>query len=283
MIRLWHFVREVIVQTIDDRLTAEAARAAYFFFLSLFPAILAIFSLTGIFGGDAAFEWIMSRLRSVMPGDAARYLERFVGEVTGASRPGVLSFSLLFTFWSASNVFVAVTDGLNRMYDIEEGRPWWRRRLVALAAVLVGSVLLIGSTLIVLAGPEVFDLVGVDGIWEVLRWPAVVVLLVALMWLVYLLLPDRRVRGAVWPALIGSAVGTGLWLLATTGFRFYVSQYGSYDQTYGFVGGIIVLLLWLYLTALAILFGGEVAATVEQWWDPDWEVGEPPPAGRPRD
>lgn len=280
MHQLWKLLKEIVTQSIEDRLTAEAARAAYYFFLSLFPAILAIFALTGIFGGDAAFEWIMGRLRVALPGDAEVYLERFVREVTGQTRPGILSFSILFTFWSASNVFVAVTDGLNRMYDIEEARPWWMQRLVALAAVLAGSVLLIGSTVVVLAGPELFDLVGVGVAWDWLRWPVVVVLLVALLWLAYLVLPDRGVRGATVPTLIGAAVGTGLWILATWGFRVYVSNFSSYDQTYGFVGGVIVLLLWLYLTALVVLFGGEVAATVEQWWDDEWEVGEAPPEER---
>ncbi|HUF78307.1 MAG TPA: YhjD/YihY/BrkB family envelope integrity protein, partial [Thermoanaerobaculia bacterium] len=95
-----------------------------------------------------------------------------------------------------------------------------------------------------------------------------------LMWLIYFLLPDRDMRDAARPTLIGAVVGTGLWLLATLGFRVYVSQLGRYDQTYGVVGGIIVLLLWLYLTALAILFGGEVAATLQQRWNDDWEVGQ---------
>jgi membrane protein len=101
-------------------------------------------------------------------------------------------------------------------------------------------------------------------------------MLVLLMWLVYFLLPARDMRDAARPTLIGALVGTGLWLAATLGFRVYVSQFGRYDQTYGVVGGIIVLLLWLYLTALAILFGGEVAATLQQRWNDDWEVGQAP-------
>lgn len=275
--RLWDLTKVIVLEAIEDRLNAEAARAAYYFFLSLFPAILALFALTGIFGGDAAFEWIMDRLRLALPGDAARYLQRFVLEVTGESRPGILSFSILFTLWSASNVVTALADGLNRMYDLEDGRSWWLQRLVALGVVIVGAVLLVGNAVALLAGPELLDLLGLEGFWAVLRWPLAILLLVVMTWLLYLVLPDRRQRGSALPTLIGAAVGTGLWILATWGFRLYVADFGSYDQTYGFVGGIIVLLLWLYLTSLAILFGGEVAATLEQHGNDHWEIGQPPP------
>jgi membrane protein len=270
--------KTVVLEAIDDRLTAEAARAAYYFFLSLFPAILALFALTGIFGGDAAFEWIMGRLRTSLPGDAAAYLQRFVLEVTGESRPGILSFSILFTLWSASNVVVAVTDGLNRMYDVEERRSWWLQRMVALGVVVVGAVLLVGNAVALLAGPELLDLVGAAGFWSVLRWPLAMLLLVAMTWLLYLVLPERSCRGAALPTLLGAVVGTALWILTTWGFRVYVRSFGNFDQTYGFVGGIIVLLLWLYLTSLAILFGGEIAATLEQSRDDRWEIGRPPPS-----
>jgi membrane protein len=274
---LWEIVRQIAGEALRDRITGEAARAAYYFFLSLFPLILAMFALTGIFGGDSAFEWIMDRLRMALPGDASVYLERFVREITGESRPGVLSFSVLFTLWSASNIFAVLADGLNRMYDLEETRAWWKRRLIAVAAFLVGSVLLVAGTVAMLASPELMGLVGLASAWELLRWPVAVVLLVLMMWLVYYLLPDRSMKGSAKPTLIGAAVGTGLWLAATLGFRFYVSHFATYGDTYGFVGGIIVLLLWLWITSLAILFGGEVAATLEQRWNPDWEVGKAPP------
>lgn len=273
---LWELVREILRESIRDRITGEAAKAAYYFFLSLFPLILALFALTGIFGGAAAFDWIMGRLERALPGEAATYLEQFVREVTGESRPGILSFSILFTLWSASNIFTALAEGLNRMYDLEEGRPWWKRRLISLAALVLGSVLLIGGSIALLAGPELLAFLGLGPTLELLRLPIAIAMLVLLMWLIYFLLPARSMRDAARPTLIGAVVGTGLWLAATLGFRVYVSQLGRYDQTYGVVGGIIVLLLWLYLTALAILFGGEVAATLQQRWNDDWEVGQSP-------
>lgn len=247
-----------------DRLTSEAAKAAYYFFLSFFPTILALFAFTGLLGGDAAFEWIMTQLYIALPDDAAVHLGRFVMEVTGESRPGLLSLALLLTVWSASNVFVAVTEGLNVVYDIEEGRSWWTRRGIALLALLASLVLLSAATAALVAGPELISLLRLDSSWHVLRWPLAFVMLTLMMWLIYYLLPNRD-QGRAWrPTLIGAVTGSGLWVLGTLGFRLYVANFGSYSQTYGFVGGIIVLLLWLYLTAVAILFGGEVAATLEQ-------------------
>ncbi len=277
---LWKVTRLAIREAIADRITGEAAKAAYFFFLSLFPLILAVFALTGLAGGDSAFRWIMARLEESLPGQAAHYLEQFVRQITGEQRPGILSFSVLLILWSASNVFAILTEGLNHMYDLEETRAWWKRRLLALVTLLVATVSLIGSTLIVVSSPRLFRLVGLAGlaaVWESLRWPAALVLMTAFMWLVYLLLPNRRQRHSVGPTLVGAVVGTLLWSGATLGFRVYVSHFGSYSQTYGFVGGIIILLLWLYLTGLAVLFGGEVAATLEQTRSEDWEVGQPPP------
>ncbi len=277
---LWKLTRLAVREAMADRITSEAARAAYFFFLSLFPFILAVFALTGLLGGDSAFQWIMARLEEALPGQAASYLAQFVHQITGEQRPGILSFSVLLILWSASNVFAILTDGLNHMYDLEETRPWWKRRVLALVTLVVATVALIGSTLIVVSSPKLLRLVGLVGlsdVWDSLRWPAVLVLMTLFMWLVYLLLPNRRQRHSVVPTLIGAVVGTLLWSGATIGFRIYVSHFGSYSETYGFVGGIIILLLWLYLTGVAILFGGEVAATLEQMGDRDWEVGQPPP------
>lgn len=247
-----------------DRLTSEAAKAAYYFFLSFFPMILALFALTGILGGDAAFEWIMAQLYTALPDDAASYLGRFVLEVTGESRPGLLSLALLLTVWSASNVFVAIIEGLNVMYDLEERRTWWKRRSIALLALLSSLVLLSAATAALVAGPELIALLRLGSFWHVLRWPLAFVALTLMMWLIYYFLPNRD-QGRSWrPTLIGALTGASLWVLGTVAFRLYVANFASYSQTYGFVGGIIVLLLWLYLTAVAILFGGEVAATLEQ-------------------
>jgi len=284
MRRLWTLVREIFTEAMDDRITGEAAKAAYYFFLSFFPAILALFAFTGLVGGDATFSWIMDKLRTAMPGDAAEILADFVAEISGQSRPGLLSFGIVVALWSASNVFATITDGLNRMYDIEEGRPWWRRRLLAVAALTVALVLLSVGSLLLLAGPEVLaDLgLGLGAAVKLVRWPLAFVLLTLMMWLIYYLLPARDQKGAARQTALGAVVGTALWVAVTAGFRLYVSNFGNYDRSYGVVGAIMVLLLWLYLTALSILFGGEVAATLEQHADPQkWDLDRAPTTAEP--
>ena len=276
MHRTLDFLRQLYRESLDDRITGEAAKAAYYFFLSLFPLLLALFALTGLFGGQPAFEWIMDWLRRALPDGAAGYLQGFVRQITGSQRPGLLSFSILFTLWSSSHIFVVLADGLNVMYDLEEDRPWWKRRAIALAAVLAGTFLLVGSAAALLAGPDLIAHLGLGGAFHVLRWPMAVLFLTALLWLIYFLLPNRDQRHAARPTLVGAGVGAGVWVLGTLAFRLYVSHFGTYSDTYGFVGGVIVLLLWLYLTALSILFGGEVAATLEQRAREAWAVGEAP-------
>jgi membrane protein len=278
MRKLYRVGEIVFREAMADRITGEAAKVAYYFFLSFFPSILALFAFTGILGGDDAFQWIMKQLRSAMPGEAAEYLSRFVREITGESRPGLLSLGIILSAWSASNAFAAMADGLNRMYDLEEDRPWWKRRALALGVLVLALVLLNGGAVTVLAGPELFDLLRLGAYWDLLRWPVAFVLLTAMMFLIYLLLPNRRPPRQKTSPLIGATLGAALWVLGTLAFRLYLANFGSYSRTYGVLGGLIVLLLWLYLTALVILFGGETAATLEQLAREDWEVGEPPPA-----
>ena len=262
--RLLHAIWAIVREAREDNLTGEAAKVAYYAFLSIWPLFLGLFALTGLLGGEPAFEWIMSGIKSVMPGEPTRFLERFVREITGQQRPDILSLGIVLTFWSGSNIFASLTDGLNTIYDVEEGRSWWKRRLLALGLLVCASVLLTGGAAAVLAGAEILAAMGLAEAWNLARWPLAYLLLTALTWLAYYYLPDREQSVSVRYVTIGSLVGTGLWLLATTGFRVYVANWGSYGSTYGLVGGILVLLIWLYLTALAILFGGEVAVSLEQ-------------------
>lgn len=256
--------RELYRETLSDDLAGEAAKLAFYFFFSLFPALLVLFALTGLFGGPSAFGWIVGHLSSALPGPASAYLEEMVREITGESRPGILSLGILLTLWSASNIFASLAQGLNRMYDLERGRSWWRRRLVAIASLVVGSLLLLASATALLAGPAIVREVGLGAVWTLLRWPLAFLVVSAMTWLVYLVLPHRNRRGALVPTLAGALIGSSLWLLATVAFRLYVIHFPSFARAYGVVGGILVLLLWLYLSALALLFGGEVAATLEQ-------------------
>ncbi len=247
---------------IKDQITGESAKTAYYLFLSLFPIVLVVFALTGMLGGHAAFEVLAARLEQAAPPQAAHYLEQFIRDVTDSRRPDLLSIGILLALWTGSNIFVALTEGLNRMFNVREDRRWWKRRVMAVGLLLAAMVLLVGGALILLAGGRIGAALGLGTAWGVLRYPLVFVMLTALMSLAYRFLPNRARPAALPAILIGAAIGTALWLLATTAFHLYISHFANYSRTYGFVAAAIVLLLWLFITAFSILFGGEVAAVV---------------------
>ncbi|MDX1660527.1 MAG: YihY/virulence factor BrkB family protein [Gemmatimonadota bacterium] len=254
----------IVLEAKDDNLPGEAAKVAYYFFLSVWPLFLGLFAFTGIFGGQAAFDWIMGWVKALLPEEPTRFLEQYVRDLTDQSRPDMLSVGILLTFWSGSNIFAALTDGLNVMYDIDEGRSWFKRRAMAIGLLLAASVLLTAGAASILAGREIIAGLGLATVYNWLRWPLAFVMLTALLWLVYYYLPDRDQGMSLRCVTIGALVGSTLWVLATTGFRLYVANWGSYSATYGFVGSILIMLIWLYLSALTILFGGEVAVSIEQ-------------------
>lgn len=257
---VWRIVQEAR----EDNLTGESAKVAYYFFLSIWPLFLGLFAFTGIFGGQPAFDWIMGQLQTLLPEEPTRFLEQYVRELTTERRPDMLSVGILLTFWSGSNIFAALTDGLNVMYDIEEGRSWWKRRAMAIGLLLAASVLLTVGAASILAGHQIIEQLGLASVYNWVRWPLAFLLLTALLWLVYYYLPDRDQGMSLKWVSVGAVVGSTLWVVTTTGFRLYVANWGSYGETYGLVGAIIVMLIWLYLSALTILFGGEVAVSLEQ-------------------
>ena len=256
-------IKQVFRQALHHHLTGESAKTAYYSFLSLFPLLLVAFALTGILGGHGVFDVLAGRLEQAAPPAAARYVERYIREVTDSRRPDILSVGILLGLWTGSNIFVALSEGLNRIYGIPKGRRWWKRRLIAVGTLAAGLVLLVGGALILLAGGKLHAASGLAGAWGLLRYPLVYAMLTLLLSLIYYTLPNLDQSRSGRAITLGAVVGTAVWFVATIGFRFYISHFRNYGRTYGFVGAVIVLLLWLFLTAYAILFGGEVAAVAE--------------------
>ncbi|MBR9989017.1 MAG: YihY/virulence factor BrkB family protein [Gemmatimonadetes bacterium] len=251
--------KNVVTGAMEYNITGEAAKAAYYFFLSLFPMILAGFAFTGYLGGGAAFETIMGWLQGILPPAATEYLEDFVREITDSRQPAALSLGILLALWSGSNFFAALGDGLDAMFDVRDNATWWKKRLKAIGLMIVGGILLWGGAILIIAGPQLAGALGLGPYASWVAWPIVFALLVALLWTIYYVMPAHDQRNIRKELLIGAVAGTAVWLLGTVLFRVYVSNIANFGRTYGFIGGIIVLLLWLYITALAILLGGEVA------------------------
>lgn len=256
--------REVIRRCYRDRINTEAASIAYYFFLSFFPLILTLFSLTGLIGREAAFDWIMYEFLVALPDAASEAIGEFVHQVTSTRSASALSIGLLLTVWTSSNIFAVLADGLNKAYRAQRRHRWWKRRAMALALLLIMAGALIVMAVIVLAGPTISKVLELDASGSRIVWPLTFLLAVAMMWLIYYWLPNHdQSRSKRW-ILAGAVVGTVLWIGATLLFRLFLSYTSRFTAIYGLVGGIAAFLIWLYLTAMCVLVGGEIAAVMER-------------------
>lgn len=251
----------------EDDLTNQAAGLAYFAFLSFPPALLVLFSLTGFFGGEEVADWLTQQMENVLPEEAGALVETFVQNVVHQEAPGAFSVGLLLALWAASNIFMALSRGLDTAYDVKEERSWVKQRAIAVGVMLLVVVFFLAGSALLLSGPQIagaLDLWGAAEVaWTVVSWVIPPVLIIGAFWICYYVLPARDQARHKVEILKGAAVAAVLWFLATIAFRFYIINFGSYTETYGFIGAIIVLLLWLFITGLVSLVGGELASELE--------------------
>lgn len=252
----------------EDDVLGEAAKVAYYAFLAMPPALLVVFSLTGYFGGNAAAEWINSRLQGALPQEAAGLVERLVAQITEGGAPGPLSVGLLLALWASSNVFMALGTSLNEAYDVEDERSWVKRRAIAIGVMLGAVVLMLVASISLLMGPQIASALNLWGAaevaWSILQWPLAFLFVAAAFYLIYFVLPGRDQADFKVLLIKAAVAAAALWIVATIGFRIYIANFGSYSATYGIVGTVIVILLWLYVTGVVILAGGELASEMER-------------------
>jgi membrane protein len=244
----------------EENVPGLAAQVAYYAFLSLPPTLMVVFALTGLIGGEPVALWLTENLTQILPEDASELVEGFVQQVVYESAPGPLSIGLLIALWAASNVFVALADTLNRAYGLKPRTSFIRKRLAAIGVMLGAALLFIAGSAALLAGPSIAGWIGIGTVgatvWTILQWPLALLLVVGAFWIVYFFLPARDQWAEKSRILKGALAGALLWLVATMGFRFYIENFGQYTETYGFLGTIIVLLIWLYVTSLVVILGG---------------------------
>jgi membrane protein len=256
-----------------DQCTDLAAALTYYAVLALFPALLALVSLLGVFGqGESTTSAMLDMIRQIGQGNAADQLRGPISQMTQANSAGfALVFGLLGALWSASGYVGAFGRAMNRVYQIDEGRPVWKLRPLQLLITLVG-VLLVALVLVglVVSGPvarAVGEAVGLGDaavtVWNIAKWPVMLLIVVVLVALLYYATPNIRQPKFRWIS-IGAAIAIVTWVIASAAFGFYVSNFGNYNKTYGSLAGVIVFLLWLWLTNLALLFGAEVDAELER-------------------
>jgi membrane protein len=255
-----------------DDVFGDAAKLAYYFLLALFPLLIFLTSAIGLVigSGTGIRHALFNYLSQVMPSSAFQLIDNTMLEVSSASGAGKLSFGLLATLWAAASGVGAMMESLNAAYEVKESRPWWKQRLVALGLTLVLSVLIIGAVVVIFGGSKIADYLGTQYgftaafviTWKILQWPIALAFMLLAFALIYFLAPDVRKQDWKW-ITPGSVVGVGLWLLVSFAFKGYLHFFDSYSKTYGSLGAVIVLMLWLYLTGAAVLIGGEVNAGIE--------------------
>jgi membrane protein len=233
------------------------------------PALMAVFALAGLFGSDRLANFLLQQASTAMPASVVDSILRpFIQDVVLKSAPGPLSVGIILALWGASSVFTGLMVTLNVAYDVDENRGFVKQRAIALGTMVGATVLFLLAALTLLFGPDLADLAGLGSAgelaWNILRWPLTFAFVVAAFWVVYYVLPNKDQKGCGKTLLIAAAVAALLWVLASAAFRLYIANFSSYSKTYGFLGAFIILLLWLYVTGLVVLSGGELASEMEK-------------------
>ena len=263
--RVWSEIKK-------DEVFGRAAQLSYYFLLALFPLLIFLTSFIGVVigSGTGLRHSLFNYLGQVMPAAALQLVETTISEIANASGGGKISFGILAALWAASNGMGAITQALNVAYDVNETRPWWKQRLVAVGLTIALSLLIITALVMVLYGGRLADAVaGHFGfgnaftlIWKVLQWPIVLAFMLISFALIYYWAPDLRDQAWMW-VTPGSVIAVAVWIVISFGFRFYLHFFDSYSKSYGSLGAVIVLMLWLYLTGVAVLIGGEINSEIE--------------------
>jgi membrane protein len=257
--------RRTVKDIMADDVLGLAAQLSYYFLFALVPSILCLVALASFLPSNV-LEGIMGPVSRFAP-DAV--LEILREQLSGASSTSSLfTFGLLIAIWSSSAAMVGITDALNRAYDIEEARPWWKVRVTAIALTLGAALFIILALALVMMGPALVERIAASiglgpvfaATWSIARWPVAFVLTVLGIGLVYYFAPDAE-QDWEW-VTPGAVLATILWLIASLAFKLYVANLADYSG-YGSLGGVMVLMLWFYLTALAVLAGAEMNAEIE--------------------
>jgi len=263
--RVWNEIQE-------DEVFGRAAQLSYYFLLALFPLLIFLTSVIGLVIGSETdlSQSLFNYMARVVPPAAFQLIDSTMREVSAASSGSKVSLGILAALWAASNGMGAITEALNVAYDVKESRTWWKQRLVAVSLTIVLSVLIISALAMVLAGDKIINSISATYAlgsvfllaWNIVQWPIVLAAMLFAFALIYYFAPDVREQKWIW-ITPGAVIGVVLWLLVSFGFRIYLHYFDSYSNTYGSLGAVIILMLWLYLTGVAVLIGGELNAEIE--------------------
>jgi membrane protein len=272
--RSWRYVlRKTYREFGDDQCTDVAAGLTYYAVLSLFPAAIALISLLGVVGqGKSSVHKVVEILQPLVSPSTMNTVQPALNHIAASQGAGVgLVVGILGALWSASGYVGAFGRAMNRVYEIDEGRPFWKLRpwmlLVTLVAILLVACVLV---MLIVTGPladSIGNVIGLGSqavtVWNIVKWPVMVIFVVLIVAMLYYATPNVKQPHFRWLS-IGALVAIVVWVVASVAFAFYVASFGSYDKTYGSLAGVIAGLLWLWITNLALLFGAELDSELER-------------------
>jgi membrane protein len=280
---LFATVKRTVTEFSEDNMTDWAAALTYYGLLSLFPALIALVSIVGLVGDPATTtKTITEMVTKLGPSSAA---DTFAGPIksitSNRGTAGVLFIVGLATaLWSASGYVGAFMRASNSIYEIEEGRPFYKLRpLQILVTLILELMLAIVVVALIVSGPlatAIGEAIGLGDtaltVFNIVKWPVLLVIVSLMLAILYYAAPNAKLPGFKWISP-GSVLAVVIWILASAAFAFYVANFGSYDKTYGTLGGVVTFLVWMWITNLAVLFGAELNAELER--SRELEAGEP--------
>ena len=268
-IALTELARRTGREVLADDCLGLAAQLAYYFFLALFPALLFLAAIVSFIPVAGLLEAITTNLSHVAPAEVLSIIQDQILKIAHEKNGGLLTLGMIGTIWSSSAGLDAIITTLNQAYDVPERRSWWKVKLLAVGLTLALSALIILAFALLLVGPPLAERIAIWAhmgrafvwTWTLLQWPVIFLLVSFALATIYYYAPAAAQD---WLSVTpGALVATTLWILISLGFKFYVSHFGSYNATYGTIGAVIVLMLWFYLSALAVLVGAELNAEIE--------------------
>jgi membrane protein len=257
----------------DDQLTDRAAALTYYAVLSIFPGLLVLVSLLGLLGKSAT-QPLLTNFLKVAPGSVKQIIEpeltRLQGAHTSASFAAILG--IVLALWSASAYIAAFIRASNVIYDVPEGRPFWKTTPIRLGVTVLITVLLVASALLVVVSGglarHVGQVLGVGStavtVWNIAKWPVLLIIVILMISILFWVAPNAKRKKGFQLISPGGVIAVLVWLIASALFAFYVANFSHYSKTYGTIAGVIIMLIWLWISNLAILFGAEFNAELER-------------------
>jgi membrane protein len=279
-------LKRTVREAMADNIMGMSAQLAYYFFFSLFPALLLLIAIASYFPVQTLVDEVFKSMSGFAPPDALRIITDQIQKIRDAKPAGLLTLGVATALWSSSSAMTAIIGTLNSAYDIDEGRSWWKVQLTAILLTVGVALFILISFALVIVGPTLAERVAdwvhlgaaFEWTWKILQWPVVFALACTGIAMIYYFAPDAE-QDWVW-LTPGSVLSTVLWLLTSLAFKYYVVNISSYAATYGALGGVMVLMLWFYLSGAAILFGAEMNAEIEHASPYGKEPGEKVPGER---